>query len=299
MSILWTGMLALALLSRHGVAQSCKTNLKGLGRNLAKGRPAFQSSISSILNCCVASKAVDGNCKGEYLRKSCTHTGKDLEPWWYVDLGNQYAISFVVVKNREDCCGCGTITDTRLGSISTISCNGLKGRYVSIISPNQFQHFSICEVEVMSILWTGMLVLALLSGHGAAQSCKTKLKGLGRNLAKGRPAFQSSIFKSLNCCMASNAVDGNCDGDWWKMSCIYTKFDLEPWWYVDLGNQYAISFVVVKNLPNLAKGRLAFQSSTYEYTKNLAADKAVDGNCNGDLDHVGSCTYTNGNLEPW
>lgn len=32
------------------------------------------------------------------------HTNEDFEPWWYVDLGDNYAISQVTITNRDDCC---------------------------------------------------------------------------------------------------------------------------------------------------------------------------------------------------
>ncbi|XP_061468224.1 fucolectin-like [Rhineura floridana] len=140
--------------------------------NLAKDRPGFQSSLYPHPIVGAASKAVDGNCGGDWFKDgSCTHTGFEMEPWWYVDLGDQYAISAVVVKNRGDCCGerlqgaqirvgdsvadhgkssplSGTITDTRLGSVSTLYCNWLKGRYVSIRIPGWAEFLHVCEVEV-------------------------------------------------------------------------------------------------------------------------------------------------------
>ncbi|XP_061463143.1 fucolectin-like isoform X2 [Rhineura floridana] len=172
MPIARTWLLALALLAGRGEAQSCRPELQGVAHNLAKGRPACQSSTLSNPIVGTASKAVDGNCSGEWFKDgSCTHTGWDMEPWWYVDLGGQYAISAVVVKNREDCCGerlqgaqvhvgdsvadhgkssplCGTITNTSLGSITMLSCNWLKGRYVSINIPGREEYLHVCEVEV-------------------------------------------------------------------------------------------------------------------------------------------------------
>lgn len=39
------------------------------------------------------------------MQSPCGHTQADPDPWWTVDLGSQYSISAVIVKNREDCCG--------------------------------------------------------------------------------------------------------------------------------------------------------------------------------------------------
>ncbi|KAG6926951.1 pentraxin S homeolog, partial [Chelydra serpentina] len=101
-------------------------------------------------------------------------TQLDTEPWWTVDLGSRQSVSAVIVKNREDeCCGerirgaqirvgdslidhgknnpiCGTVTDTRPGSVSTICCNGLEGRYVTIVIPGRAEYLTLCEVEVIA-----------------------------------------------------------------------------------------------------------------------------------------------------
>ncbi|XP_066479178.1 fucolectin-like [Tiliqua scincoides] len=146
----------------------CLSKNSGQATNLARGRPTFQSSNSESRP---PTKAVDGNCDGNMEHGSCTHTNLDTEPWWYVDLGIRYAISAVVVKNRGDCCGsrlrgaevhvgdskgsssksnplCGPIADTSDGSLSTIYCNGLKGRYVSIVILGRADYLHVCEVEV-------------------------------------------------------------------------------------------------------------------------------------------------------
>ncbi|XP_062835935.1 uncharacterized protein LOC103282681 isoform X2 [Anolis carolinensis] len=101
----WTGLLGLALLVSRGEGQSCLPGVQVVP-NLARGRPAFQSSTYQHPKSLVAGKAVDGNCNGNLDGAgSCTHTNGDMEPWWYVDLGDEYAIFAVVIKNRGECCG--------------------------------------------------------------------------------------------------------------------------------------------------------------------------------------------------
>ncbi|XP_060134164.1 uncharacterized protein LOC118089696 [Zootoca vivipara] len=287
MLLTWVSMLTcLALLAWSGDAQSCRPELQGIVQNLAKGRPAFQSSIYSNVIFTGGKNAVDGNCNGFFSNGSCTHTNQDQDPWWYVDLGKQYAISAVVVKNRQDCCSarllgaqirvgdsvadqgksnplCGTITDTSLGSISTLYCNWIKGRYVSVNIPGRAEYLTLCEVEVygtkvddqMLITWTWPLALALLAACGDAQSCRSEWQS-ARNLAKGRPAFQSSIYRHEIFTGGIKAVDGNCDGFFDSGSCTHTQKEKNPWWYVDLGEEYAISTVLVKNRQDCCSARL-------------------------------------------
>ncbi|KAL8181457.1 UNVERIFIED_CONTAM: hypothetical protein K2H54_002423 [Gekko kuhli] len=170
MLLFWTWMLALGLLAGRGEADSC-TEQYG-GPNLARGQPTLQSSTYSHGGITgMSSYAADGNCEGQWISRTCTHTNHDLSPWWSVDLGEEYDISLVVVKNRQDCCGnrirgatihvgdhlgdfgntsfiCGTITDLQDGSLSTVLCNAARGRYVTIIIEGRQEFLHLGEVEV-------------------------------------------------------------------------------------------------------------------------------------------------------
>ncbi|XP_060098891.1 fucolectin-like [Heteronotia binoei] len=171
MLLAWLWLLALGLLVGHGEAQSC-THAYG-GPNLARGRPTSQSSTYTHTDGItgMSSYAVDGNCDGRWISRSCTHTNHERNAWWSVDLGRDYAISAVVVKNREDCCGdriqgatvhvgghvgdfgkssfiCGTITDLQKGSLTTVLCNAAWGRYVTIAIIGRETILSLGEVEV-------------------------------------------------------------------------------------------------------------------------------------------------------
>ena len=50
---------------------------------------------------------VDGNTNQRWTGLSCFHTADEGEtnPWWRVDLGNNYHVYRVVLYNRIDCCG--------------------------------------------------------------------------------------------------------------------------------------------------------------------------------------------------
>ncbi|MFB8438943.1 alpha-L-fucosidase [Streptomyces niveus] len=71
--------------------------------NVARGRTATQSSTAWDG---VASRAVDGDTAGDYLRdNTTTHTAEpSREAWWQVDLEASRTIDTVEIFNRTDCC---------------------------------------------------------------------------------------------------------------------------------------------------------------------------------------------------
>ncbi|MEC7356039.1 MAG: DUF1553 domain-containing protein [Planctomycetota bacterium] len=50
-----------------------------------------------------ASLAIDGNTNGHYSEaKSTTHTDRESNPWWEVDLGSEHAVDRIMIWNRND-----------------------------------------------------------------------------------------------------------------------------------------------------------------------------------------------------
>lgn len=59
----------------------------------------------STLSFAAASKAIDGRRNSFYSRGFCSHTAEDeTNPWWRVDLQQQYMVAAIKVTNRGDCC---------------------------------------------------------------------------------------------------------------------------------------------------------------------------------------------------
>ena len=68
--------------------------------NVALNKPAYQISTAVSGN---ALLAVDGSKDTRYWIvgvASCTHTYPETSPWWMVDLGRKYRISYVTYTNR-------------------------------------------------------------------------------------------------------------------------------------------------------------------------------------------------------
>ncbi|XP_070537457.1 uncharacterized protein [Ptychodera flava] len=222
--------------------------------NLASDKIASQSSIYAYGS---AIKAIDGDKTNDYSGRSCTHTQKEYQPWWKVDLGGEYEIHKVIITNRADCCGdrlygavvrvgnndaitnntqCGqTIATGNVNSqgVAAVECF-LQGRFVSVQLENREEYLSLCELEVM--------------GQDIAEELS--------NVAYGKPAEQSSTYYEH---VASRAVDGNENfaletGH----SCIHSAKEAGAWWRVDLLKVYSVYKVVMINRYDCCRERASF-----------------------------------------
>eukprot|EP00063_Salmo_salar_P048904 XP_014023739.1 PREDICTED: uncharacterized protein LOC106583724 [Salmo salar] len=147
----------------HHQREREKLKVKG---NLALNGVATQSSLYNNRN---ASDAIDGKRNTNY--GSCTHTLKDRNPWWRVDLLNVYRITDVTLTNRGDCCPerldgaeirignslennginnprCAVISHIPAGEAHTFQCNEMEGRYVVVVIPGRSEWLTLCELEV-------------------------------------------------------------------------------------------------------------------------------------------------------
>ncbi|XP_070564998.1 pentraxin fusion protein-like [Ptychodera flava] len=146
-------------------------------QNVAVGKPASQSSLYTLSTPAGPENAVDGNTDSNWSSQSCTHTLKERNPWWRVQLQDTYKVDKVVITNREDCCSqrlvgavvrvgssssiarntqCGnTVTSDRITKSTTLKfdcSHGTKGCYVSVQLEGQYQYLTLCEVEVYGTL---------------------------------------------------------------------------------------------------------------------------------------------------
>ncbi|XP_075437269.1 pentraxin fusion protein-like [Ascaphus truei] len=117
-----------------------------------------------------ARKVIDGNKDTDYRSGSCFETSYEKPAWWVLDLKESYKIDTIIVVNRGDCCAerlmgaevrvaesllststrCGTITDVRSPQI-TLCCDGMVGRYITIIITGRKENLTLCEVEVYGV----------------------------------------------------------------------------------------------------------------------------------------------------
>lgn len=85
----------------HLSASYYGTTISNISGNLAKGKDTKQSSTGFGGD---SKRAVDGNKNTKWNGKSCTHTKRQRQAWWRVDLASTQKVGRVKVTNRGDCC---------------------------------------------------------------------------------------------------------------------------------------------------------------------------------------------------
>lgn len=78
-----------------------KVDQSKLPVNIALGKSVKQSSDAGA----APSRAVDGNTDGDFSHGSASHTLRDINAWFEIDLEKSENIGTVNVWNRTDCCG--------------------------------------------------------------------------------------------------------------------------------------------------------------------------------------------------
>lgn len=205
--------------------------------NIAAFKPTRQSSQFEHGN---ANRAVDGNTNGNWGASSVTHTNNENNPWWEVNLLDEYDINTITLFNRSDCCperlnnfsiivanregGNGTVFNTENSTFTgSKSYRGsARGQYVRI----QFNKPGI--ISLTEVVVNGVLV--------------AKRQQSNDNLALGKPTRQSSVINGRSSNLAN---DGNLEGNVNLGSVATTNNDSRPFWEVDLGSTYLIDRVVI------------------------------------------------------
>lgn len=276
----------------------CEVEVFGDEQDLAVGKVTAQSTT---VDGAESSRAVDGNTSGTMDEGSCTHTDGTAEspPWWSVDLGTTSSIDSVTVWNRVDCCGerlsaAGHEFEVRVGDHSTkyeenvkcgdlhkvaegmttmtVDCGKKQGRYVFIDIPVSKRILTLCEVRV-------------------------KGSNVVEDISKSKPCGQST---GDNCALA---LDGNINGNMNSGSCSTTQQDPEntnPWWYVDLQDEYRISSVEVFGRTDCCGDRLAnFQVRVGDkkpQNGNLNANQVCNANSNKGMNDYNMFNLNNPSL---
>jgi RHS repeat-associated protein len=103
---------------------------------------------------------------------------------------------------------------------------------------------------------TARYVKVQLTGTDYLSPAEVKVWGTAAaNLALNKPATQSS---DLGGGVASRAVDGNTNGNWYNNSVTHTNSEAGAWWQVDLGGMQPVQSVEVWNRTDCCSERLTY-----------------------------------------
>ncbi|XP_041422988.1 uncharacterized protein LOC100127293 isoform X2 [Xenopus laevis] len=224
--------------------------------NLARSGEAKQSSDYNHAFVLTAGRAIDGIKLTDLHQGPCTHTNQDYQPWWQLDLKKRYKVKSVIIVNRGDCCSerlkgaeirvgdssennnpvCGTIKDVSQ-TTNILFCNGMEGRYVSVVIPGRKEYLTLCELEVYGEESTAQEVLEV-------------------NLARSGEAKQSSDYNHAFALTAGRAIDGIKLTDLHQGPCTHTNQDYQPWWQLDLKKRYKVKSVIIVNRGDCCSERL-------------------------------------------
>ena len=232
-----------------------------LAQDIAVNKAASQSS-TLYPGKTDASKAADGNTDGNFWDGSVSHTNQDANAWWQVDLGASATVSSIVVWNRTDCCGDRLsdywvfVSDTPFGSTDTPAT--LQSRAGTWSSHQTAEPSPSASIIVASA--EGRYVRVQLSGTDYLSLAEVQLFGTltgpaPQDQALNKAATQSSTYSAST--IASKAVDGNTDGNFWDGSVSHTNQDANAWWQVDLGASATVSTIMVWNRTDCCGDRLS------------------------------------------
>jgi hypothetical protein len=207
------------------------------GYDLALGKPATQSSTPSWGK--PANAATDGNRDGNFGDGSVTHTDRDQNAWWQVDLGKNAMIDHVGIYGRTDCCSERLTDYYLLYSESPFSSQDLAE---TLAQPGVGSIHAGDPAPAIPVGATARYLRIQLNGTNYLSLAEVEVIGFP-NLALGKSASQSSTaFGGV----ASRAVDGNTDGNYYRSGSVtHTDSQLSAWWEVDLGDVALIDNVEV------------------------------------------------------
>jgi len=275
--------------------------------NLALGRIATESSIVAP-----ASRAVDGSTDGNYFNGSVSHTGADPNAWWQVDLGASYTITAVQLWNRTECCG-ARLSDYWVFVSNTPFADGDTPATLQTRAGTSAIHQTSAPSPSATVapMSPGRYVRVQLAGTNNLHLAEVQVYGTGVGVimspgaaslaAGGTQQFTASVINTANTAViwsVSPNIGTVANGLYTAPPIVSTAQTVsviaasaaDP----SKTATAAIALQVTGGPINLARGKLASQSSTSAGTANVV----VDGNTDGQYFN-GSVSQTNSEANAW
>ena len=158
------------------------------GRNLARQGKATQSSVEFGGN---AERAIDGQTDAVYAKGGQTHTKVQSNPWWEVDLGDEYPIEAIRIFNRNDDRK-GNFSD-RLDNFTLAVLDGGRERVFTkrvAKAPTSSETYATNEDPSLAIRRAAVLALSHIPGHDT-ETYQTVAPLIGKSSKMRRAAVRS------------------------------------------------------------------------------------------------------------
>ncbi len=258
--------------------------------NLAFNKQTNQSSIHSKGTSNKAVDAYTGPTASTLDDDGPTHTLKEPNPWWEVDLGGVYTISQITYKGRTDCCQNRLanahilISQQRFKSTSltdhlnnpeiwstkrtdfpapsiTLNTGNVRGRYIRVqLEANEY--LSLSDFKVMGCespdqeQETGPEPEPEPEEPEEPADPPVEPCDSPSNVALEKAAQQSSTYGNGSADRAVDRDERTDQGPWRTGGVTHTKSDQNAWWEVDLGSSFDISKIEYTGRTDCCKERL-------------------------------------------
>jgi hypothetical protein len=220
--------------------------------NIALYKPARQSSTFEAGH---ANRALDGNTSGDWWKRTVTHTNETENPWWEVDLLQEYDISAITIYNRTD-----GATDRLKDFTIKVTSESFNDNNDGVVFVDRQANFTNSKTingnkrgQYIRIYLNQRGILSLAEVVVNGKAVKQVMPDSDDNLALGKPARQSGDFDFST---ANRANDGDTDGQSNSGSISHTEGVNKAYWEVDLGKNYLIENVRIFNRTDCCQDRL-------------------------------------------
>jgi len=177
-------------------------------------------------------------------------TEVDANPWWQVDLGEPGWIDELAITPGS----AAPVDVVVIVSAMPFTAPDLASALAQPDAVRVYHraHGAASPYRV-PIQAAGRYVKLQVIGRGTLSLAEIEVRGL-RDLALGKRAVQSTTWQGA---VATRAVDGNADGDFYNRSLTHTDGDQPAWWLLDLGPGVSyIDRIIVYNRSDCCAERL-------------------------------------------
>ncbi|MCK5905794.1 MAG: discoidin domain-containing protein, partial [Gammaproteobacteria bacterium] len=188
-----------------------------------------------------------------------THTLKDQNSWWQVDLGQIYDLAEIDIWNRTNCCTSRLSDYYIFVSNTPFTTTNLQATRLQPGVTELFHSGPAGRQNISLLNRSGRYVRIQLSTSQYLSLAEVEVFGkppqiIHENVALNGFATQSSTGWNAP---AALVIDGNTNGNFAARSVSHTHLNSNAWWEIDLGAIHDLSDVAIWNRTHDTSERLS------------------------------------------